>query len=218
MRQGAGRPDEVGHDPGRGAPDPSDEDLLRRISDGDEEAFRFLFRRWAPRLGRFLSGATGSRETAEDLLQETFLRILRGAPKFEPRGSAGAWMYRIAANLAYSHWRRERSRPLYGAEGAETIATLTAPMSTIPDNERLRRAFLSDTETALDRLDANKRVVFLLKVKQGLTYEEVAAVLRCPVGTAKSRFHHAVRRLQRDLEKNDWGECAEMEDGDIDVE
>ncbi len=213
--KGDGEDRRTGREGGEKPPDLSDEALLRGISDGDHGSFRTLFHRWTPRLGRFLLSSTGSPETAEDLLQETFLRILRSASGFEPRGSAGAWIYRIAANLAYSHWRRERSRPLQGAAGDEALAVIPAPPDAIPENERLRRAFLSDMDAALGRLDANKRIVFLLKVKEGLTYEEIASVLRCPVGTTKSRFHHAVHRLQEDLEKKSWGERARTEDRDV---
>jgi RNA polymerase sigma-70 factor, ECF subfamily len=210
-----------GADEGRGAgpasSDLADADLIRRIALGDEGSFRSLFRRWTPKLGRFLMNATGSRETAEDLLQETFLRVFRNASRFEPHGSAGAWIYRIAANLAYSYWRRERVRPLLGAERSEALDVLTAPPAAGPENERLRHAFLVDTAAALGRLDANKRIVFLLKVNEGLTYEQIGDVLCCPAGTAKSRFHHAVHRIQQELEKKDWGEGAPTEMGDVDV-
>jgi RNA polymerase sigma-70 factor (ECF subfamily) len=197
---------------------PADEELLRAIAEGDEEAFRVLFHRWAPRLGRFLMNASGSREAAEDLLQETFLRILKGAGRFEPRGSVGSWVYRIAANLAYSHWRRERSRPLFGAEGEETLTAMAAPAGATPEEDRLRRALLADIDAALGRLEVNKRIVFVLKVREGLTYEEIASILCCPVGTVKSRLHHAVHRLQQDLEERNWGERPRTEDRDSHVE
>jgi len=194
--------------------DPADADLIQRVAGGCEDSFLVLFRRWAPRLGRFLTNATGSPETAEDLLQETFIRVLRAAPDFEPRGSAGAWIYRIATNLVYSHWRRERARPTHDAAGEEAIERTRAPARVSPENTRLRRAFLQDASRAVRRLDGNKRMVFMMKVDQGMTYEEIAAVLRCPVGTTKSRFYHAIRMLQRDLSQRDWSGAA-FSDGEI---
>ena len=162
-----------------------------------------LFRRWSPRLTRFLNRATGSRETGEDLLQETFLRILRAAPRFEPRGNAGAWIYRISANLAYSYWRRERAAPFARPGAATPPLEVMAPASQAPDSRMLRRAFRRDAISALNRCPYNQRMVFLLKIDQGLTYEEIAAVMRCPVGTAKSRFHFAVRKLREALKSWD---------------
>lgn len=192
-------------------PEITDGDLLRRIAAGDEGSFLQLFRRWTPKLGRFLHGATGCRETAEDLVQETFVRVYQNAHRFEPRGSAQAWIYRIATNLAYSHWRRERCRPMHGAEGSGALAVIASPPGRSPEDERLRRAFLEDMDGALKRLDANKRMVFVLKVREGLTYEEIGTILCCPAGTAKSRFHHAVRRVQHDLARGNWGVAAHTE-------
>lgn len=188
----------------------TDSDLICGIAKGCEESFLALFRRWVPRLGPFLASATGSRETAEDLLQETFLRVFRAAPSFEPRGSARAWLYRIAVNLVYSHWRREMVRPLRAAQGGNVLAEVRAPAGASPEDVRLRHAFLSDAAEALRRMDAVKRMVFLMKVGQGLTYEEIAVVLCCPPGTVKSRFHHALRSLRRELGKRDWDAGAGM--------
>jgi RNA polymerase sigma-70 factor, ECF subfamily len=172
--------------------EPDDAALLRAIGEGSEAAFRSLFTRWAPRLGRFLVRATGSRETGEDLLQEAFLRVLRAADRYAPEAPPGAWLYRICANLSYSHWRREsgaaRGRVPSGWHGP-------APEPS-PDATRLREHFSRDLESALADLPVNQRMTFLLKAGQGLTYEEVAEVLDCPEGTAKSRFHHAVLRLR----------------------
>jgi RNA polymerase sigma-70 factor (ECF subfamily) len=190
---------------------PSDVELLKGVAANSEDAFRLLFRRWSPRLARFLTRATGSRETGEDLLQETFLRILRAAPRFEPRGNAGAWIYRISANLAYSYWRREKAAPFARTGAAPPSLEVMAPASQSPDARRQRRAFQRDAISALARCPYNQRMVFLLKIDQGLTYEEVAAVMRCPVGTAKSRFHFAVRKLREELK--DWDKDTNRRNG-----
>jgi RNA polymerase sigma-70 factor (ECF subfamily) len=187
---------------------PPDLELIRGTGAGSEECFRLLFRRWSPRLGRFLIQATGSREAGEDLLQEAFLRILRAAPRFSPRGKVSSWMYRICANLAYSHWRRIRSSPFAYAGFPEGFAeTMSTRAEDAPDRERDRNAFVDDAQAALRRLPENQRMVFLLKVEQGLRYEEIASILQCPLGTAKSRFHHAVRKLRESL--SEWDEKPE---------
>jgi RNA polymerase sigma-70 factor, ECF subfamily len=192
--------------------------LIRGVSEGCEASFNELFRRWTPRLMRFLTGATGSRETGEDLLQETFLRILNGAPAYEPRGDAGAWIYRIAANVAYSYWRRERARPLHTAQPIERVSMTVASPNAGPEAVRDRGAFLRDVNQALGLMDGNKRMVFLLKAGEGLTYDEIARVMGCPSGTVKSRFHHAVRILQDELSGKDWNghQIAEEVSPDVD--
>ncbi|MBU1701126.1 MAG: RNA polymerase sigma factor [Candidatus Eisenbacteria bacterium] len=189
--------------------------LLQGVGRGCENSFRVLFRRWSPRLGRLLFQITGSRDVAEDLLQETFLRILKAAPQFKPGGSVVSWMYRICANLGYSYWRRRRSSPLLPPGHNDFIGDILAPNHESPDEKFLAGAFASDAQGAIRRLPPNQRMTFLLKIDQGLTYEEIALVLHCPTGTAKSRFHHAVRRLREELSA--WDEnkipCWRNQDG-----
>lgn len=190
-------------------PHPTDLELLLGVGRGCEHSFSELFHRWAPRLGVFLTRTTGSREVAEDLVQETFLRILRAAPAYRPHGSASAWIYRIAVNLAYSHWRRQRHAPARTGVPPEEHPHARTPDTDTPEAIYLRREFLRDLEGATRRLPANQRMVFQLKTGQGLTYEEIAAVLDCPEGTAKSRFHHAVRKLRAEL--REWDGAATSE-------
>jgi RNA polymerase sigma factor (sigma-70 family) len=192
-------------------PEPVDLELIRGVAAGSEECFRLFFDRWSGRLGRFLTRATGSRQTGEDLLQEAFLRVLSAAPRFEPRGEVSAWIYRICANLAYSHWRTERRSPLHAVDDVESVPEAASPAREGPDALCLRSRFASEAHAMVDRLPANQRIVFLMKVDQALTYEEIAVVLRCPVGTVKSRFHHAVRRLRAGL--REW-ENGFTPDGD----
>jgi RNA polymerase sigma-70 factor (ECF subfamily) len=182
---------------------PSDHALLAGIGNGSEEAFNVFFDRWAPRLGRFLLRGTGSRETSEDLLHEVFLRVLRSAPRFEPRGSVASWIFRIGANVLYSDWRRRRGSrvvPLHANEAAALAVTTDED----PEARRVQSAFARDVAAALVKISESHRMVFRLKVEEGLTYAEIAAVVGCPVGTAKSRFHHAVRELRALLE--DWAD------------
>lgn len=180
---------------------PSDAELIAGIARGSERAFRTFYRRWSPRLLPFLIGATGSREVAEDLLQEAFLRILKAAGSFQPTGKASAWIYRICTNLAYSYWRRQRNNPVVAVPHLEEISTLRpAPAEAGPESTHLQSAFVEDVRMALDALPPNQRMVFIMKANLGLTYDEVAAILRCPAGTVKSRFHHAVRKLRANLQ------------------
>lgn len=197
-----------GDDAGGAEREPSDLELLRAIADGSPEAFRRFYRRWAPKLGSFLTRATGSRDTAEDLLQEAFLRILRAAPRYEERAQVSAWIYRICANLAYSHWRRVTRSPFQAGDVPADELPFEDPRAENPAERRERRAFREALAGALERLPANQRLVFLLKTDRGLTYEEIAAVLRCPEGTAKSRFHYATLRLRDELRP--W--CEEVDE------
>ncbi len=176
-----------------------DEELIHRIAQGDEEAFSRFFRRWAPRLGAFILRSTRQPEVTEDLVQEVFVRILRGAPHYESRGQASAWVLRIAANLTYSHWRKQK-RSRVDTIDVQTLTQRTAePAHRSPDRAHERARFRCDLDAALDTLPANQRMAFLLKIDQGLTYAQIGEVLQCPEGTVKSRFHHAVLKLRAAL-------------------
>lgn len=176
--------------------DRDDLELIQGIGDGCDDSFRTLWRRWSPRLRSFLIRATGSVETGEELLQDCFLRIIRSAATFEPHGKPSAWMYRICANLAYSYWRREGRSPISSVAGEPVAPMAVAPPRYAPDAKMLRGRFVADVDRALQQLPENQRLVFLLKVGQGLTYEDIARVLQCPVGTTKSRFHHGVMKMR----------------------
>jgi RNA polymerase sigma-70 factor, ECF subfamily len=175
--------------------------LIQGIGAGCDASFQILWRRWSPRLRSFLIRATGSVEIGEDLLQECFLRIIHAASTFEPQGKTTAWMYRICANLAYSYWRREGRSPIQSVAVDTLEPRSKAPRQEAPDAVMLRGRFVADVDRALGQLPENQRLVFLLKVGEGLTYEEIARVLQCPAGTTKSRFHHGVLKMRNLLKE-----------------
>lgn len=193
--------------------DMRDEALIRRIAGGDEEAFSRFFRRWAPRLGAFILRSTRQPDVTDDLVQEVFVRILRAAPRYESRGQASAWVLRIAANLTYSHWRTQK-RSRVDATGLDRLIHRTPePSHRAPDHSHERAQFRHDLEAALEALPPNQRMAFLLKTSQGLTYAEIGEVLRCPEGTVKSRFHHAVLKLRATLREWSGGFGPENDSG-----
>lgn len=162
------------------------DELLRRASSGDEDAFVALYRRFQGPVHRFAWRMTGSRETAEDVTQETFLALLRGPTRYESgRGPLGAYLYGIARNLLARRAGRDRAYvPLSeGEEGALRATDLSA------DPER-QRAVGTIREAVLG-LPMHYREVVVLCELQGLPYEEAATALECPVGTVRSRLHRA---------------------------
>jgi RNA polymerase sigma-70 factor, ECF subfamily len=162
------------------------DELLRRASLGDEDAFAALYRRFQGPVHRFAWRMTGRRETAEDVTQETFLALLRGATRYEKgRGPLGAYLYGIARNLLARRLGRDRPYvPLSeGEEGALRATDLGA------DPERQRA--VGNIREAVLGLPVHYREVVVLCELQGLPYEEAATALECPVGTVRSRLHRA---------------------------
>ena len=147
-------------------------------------------------LARYL---TGSDADADDLVQETYARALKGAEGFTPGTNLKAWLFRILRNTFVSMYRRQRNNPTVG--GLDTVqpdVTAVADETWLRDDQeldRLQKIVAEEIEAALMTLTEDGRTVILLDL-EGLTEVEVAEVLGCPVGTVKSRLARARRALR----------------------
>lgn len=172
-----------------------DEDLARRVLARDPDAFGRLFDKYgAPILG-YLTRMVGCRETAEDLLQETMIRVHGRIEDYRERGRFRAWIFRIATNQAITHLRRARlersSREILSREVAVQVEpSAIRLLEGREEADRIERAIL--------RLPDEMRSVLLLRVDRGLGMREIAEILRVPAGTVKSRLHYAIERLRAD--------------------
>lgn len=162
------------------------DELLRRASSGDEDAFVALYRRFQGPVHRFAWRMTGSRETAEDVTQETFLALLRGPTRYDSaRGPLGAYVYGIARNLLAR--RAGRDRPYVPLSDGEESALRATDLGADPERQRA----VGTIREAVLGLPMHYREVVVLCELQGLPYEEAAAALECPIGTVRSRLHRA---------------------------
>lgn len=179
-----------------------DQLLLKAIRDGDVEAFGQLYQRFAPGLMGYILQRTHNRAEAEELLQETFLRMLRDR-RFEPTSaSLGTYLYVIARNLCLSHIRDNGSRRFAAMDEGTTGRTppLWGKTPTEPDEHVRNRQQLAELTHALELLPEVQREAFLLRHHHGCSYQEIAEICDCPVGTAKSRVHLAIMALRVSLQ------------------
>lgn len=191
--------------------DLTDEDLLFRFRDGDAVAFESLMRRHRTQVFTFLARLTADRARAEDLLQETWLRVVAAAPRWEPRARFRTWLYAVARNLATDEARRavhRRAEPLDPPSG-ETGAAGAALQSAAPGPDRaaesaeLRPRLL----LALASLPLEQREVFLLREQAGVPFGEIAEITGAPLPTVKSRMRYALEGLRRKLLELGVGEA-----------
>jgi RNA polymerase sigma-70 factor (ECF subfamily) len=164
--------------------------LLLRCRAGDEAAFEELVGGYSPRLRYYLREMLRDVDRTEDVLQDVWLQVLRGLPKLADPGAFPAWLYRIARNRA-CRVLRER-RPLCSLEEMD-------PTEESDDDIRLEDA--EYIHAALDELALEHREVLVLHFLEGMTYENIARVIGCPVGTVRSRIHYAKRALRCALER-----------------
>ena len=184
-----------------------EEDLLGRCARGDAAAYRELVERLEKPLMSFIFRFVGERHVAEDLFQETFVRVVRTLGKFKPEASLTTWVYTIARNLALD-WvkakRRHRETPLDAPasdEGGKVISFREVLASGMA--EPGERAAGSEDErrvvAALATLTPAKREALVLRVYAGLSYAEIARIVKSPVGTVKFRVHEALQDLAKAL-------------------
>lgn len=159
----------------------TDEALAARLADGDEFALRELLRRYERPLAAFLHRQTAGRDV-EDLYQETWLRVVRHADRFDADRRFSTWLFQIAVNLCRD-WHR---RPPPEAR----------PPTDEPAAAELERADAAlDAAQLLARLPAAQREVVILRYYHDLSEEDVAKILDIPKGTVKSRLHQAIAHL-----------------------
>ena len=174
---------------------PDDEqDLLRRVVQGDVQAFSGLVQRHADSLFGLGYSLTGNAADAEDVVQETFLASFRGLRRFEARSSVKTWLYRILVRQVARHHRARYRRPaatldLAIAAGREPVQ----PEATEAQDMRL------DLTDVLKKLTAEHRHVVVLRELQGLSYAKIAEILDLPRGTVESRLHRARESLRQQL-------------------
>jgi RNA polymerase sigma-70 factor, ECF subfamily len=177
---------------------PVDEELVRRLRHGDEEAFVGLYRREGPAVFRFAMAMTGSRTLAEDVTQETFLALIEGFSRFDlARGSLAAYVKGTARHLLHRRLTTERRFvPLPDAheESSATSAGGDDPLEGLERRQRVGRV-----HRALLTLPLHYREAVALCDLEGLDYAEAATTLRCSVGTVRSRLSRGRELLARKL-------------------
>jgi RNA polymerase sigma-70 factor (ECF subfamily) len=167
-----------------------DEELVGRVARGEEPALAELLRRYERPLSRFLFRQTGGRDV-EDLYQETWLRVVRGAERFDAGRRFSTWLFQIAVNLCCD-WRRR---------GVPEVAAAPAEVESAAEQPRLEAGM--DAERLLALLPEPQREVLILRYYHDLPEAEIAAILDCPKGTVKSRLHNAVARLSEVVRKEE---------------
>lgn len=179
----------------------SDADLMVRVRAGDRDAFADLVDRHKDAVVNYLTRLTGSRDRAEDLGQETFLRLFRSVAGYVEQGYLRAYLFRIATNLVRSEERRERRQrlllPLLGGDPDRSEPLAHAGL--------LRQELQRELAAAVARLPLRYRVPLVLHEIEGWSYADVAAELDCREGTIKSRIHRGRQSLKRQLESYWYG-------------
>ncbi|MDH3223853.1 MAG: sigma-70 family RNA polymerase sigma factor [Gemmatimonadota bacterium] len=186
--------------------DLNDSEIVQEFLNGEERAFAEVVRRYDKRLLNFVYRTVGDRERAEDLVQETFVRVYRHLHRFDQSKKFSTWIYTIAGNLAKNELRNRSRNPLVLFQTiVKNWDSDFRPLEwedarTKPDDLYRKRFIRQKVEEAVAELPEHHRTVFVLRELQGKSYEEIAEITGCNLGTVKSRLNRARNSFARIIE------------------
>lgn len=174
--------------------DADDMVLIKAYTAGNERAFEVLYRRYRKQLYGYLYNLmSGNASEAEEVFEETWIKVIDKLPSYRDQGKFSAWLFRVARNIFIDTARRNKR---------SALPLETGDLPDVPDWSRRPERELEDRETAaviaeaLDQLPADQKEVFLLR-QQELSFKEIAEIQACPVNTVLGRMHYAVRNLKK---------------------
>jgi RNA polymerase sigma-70 factor (ECF subfamily) len=174
-----------------------DSEVVATFLDGEERAFQVLVERYQTRLLNFVYRTIGDRERGEDLVQEVFIRVYRHLHRFDRSKKFSTWIYTIASNLAKNELRNRSRNPLVFFQTIkknwqDDDRPLQFEDSSLRPDDLYRKRHLRElVEASVARLPEHHRQVFVLRELEGKSYEEIAEITGCNLGTVKSRLNRA---------------------------
>jgi len=180
-----------------------DYELIQRISKGDEFAFNEIYSRYHQPVFNFILRITHQSTSGEDLLQEVFLAIWQGSKKFLGKSTVKTWIFRIAYHKTVS-WLRKFNKTYMQHLNIDELPVISADPS--PEGTLIEQWQESQIRSAIERLSYNHRSVIELTFVHGFSYHEISEVMKCPVGTVKSRMSYALNYLHTDISRRNKNE------------
>jgi len=181
----------------------TDEELMWLVQKGNMNAFSELAKRYEKKLLNFLNRFVGSTAQAEDLFQATLLRVYRARARFRGSGRFSTWLYTIAANLARDYLRKTRKYRFVSLEApvgqSSNVIDFCEAEGESASESAQKKEVATMVRMAVDTLPLQQKLAVILSHYQGMSYEEIAKVLRCSKGTVKSRIFRAKTKLKEFL-------------------
>ncbi len=173
----------------------TDRELFAQVADDDERSFGQFVERYKNRLYNFIFRIIPEKETAEDILQDTFLRVYNQRKNYSPDYALSTWVYTIALNLVRSELRKRKLRKYLSLDFLKEESDVELPDNTNPEPGKLKPLL----DKAIKGLPEEYRTAFILCDIERLPYHEIAEIMRVPVGTVKSRINRARTMLREKL-------------------
>ena len=188
--------------------DEADETLMVQYQQGEVRAFEILLNRHRKPVFNFILRFVGHREVAEDVLQDTFLRVIKGAAAYERQAKFTTWLYTIARNLCVDQSRRRKHRrhasldaPMAANEDSGTLLDVIPGNEMASDRKTVNKQLHETLERAIRALSDEQREVFLMREFLDMPFKQIAEVVGVPENTVKSRMRYALEKLRLELEE-----------------
>lgn len=182
----------------------TDNQLVQKAVRGDDDSLRTLFGRHMVAVHRFLERFLNSPADADDVTQETFIRVWKNLKRFDPEKPFRTWAFGIARNAAIDHLRKRKSVPFSAfdtKEGGNALTDNLADDTDLPDEIAQRKQAGEELRQALTEIPPAYREVVLMRLDGELQFDEIGEALHEPVNTVKSRFRRGLAMLKKLLEK-----------------
>jgi len=186
----------------------ADEDLMVRYQQGEVRAFEILLGRHRKSVFNFILRYVGDKETAEDLLQETFMRVIKGADAYKRQAKFTTWLYTIARNLCVDQTRRRKHRkhasldaPMAADDDSGTLLDVLPSSEMASDRKTVNKQLYQRLQGAIGALSEEQREVFLMREFLDMPFKQIADVVGVPENTVKSRMRYALEKLRLDLDE-----------------
>ncbi len=173
-----------------------DQQLVERVQRGDQKAFALLVEKYQRKLGRLLARMIRDQAEVEDVVQESFIKAYRALPNFRGDSAFYTWLYRIGINTAKNHLVAMGRRPSLSTdievEDAENFEDGDELRTTdTPETELMTKELAQTVKQAIEALPQELKTAISLRELDGLSYEEIAELMQCPIGTVRSRIFRA---------------------------
>ncbi len=181
----------------------NDQELVRRVQGGDKTAYDALVRKYQFKIIKLISRYVHDSEAAQDVAQEAFIKAYRGLKRFRGDSAFYTWLYRIAINTAKNHLVSESRRsPDFGID-AQDAEYFDAPSAlkeyATPEHQLLTDEIEQTVFRAIKELPDDLKTAITLRELEGMSYEEIAQTMDCPIGTVRSRIFRAREAIERSL-------------------
>ena len=183
----------------------ADAELVQRVQAGDKQAFNLLVSKYQRRVIRLLSRLIRDPAEIEDVTQEAFIKAYRALPNFRGDSAFYTWLYRIAVNTAKNYLAAQGRRPrtvseFQGGEDGESFEAMdVVEDNNTPESAMLTRQVAETVNRAIEALPEDLRTAITLREIEGLSYEEIAQAMSCPIGTVRSRIFRAREAISEEL-------------------